>query len=180
MKKACYFQNCLKVYDVSEHEALDRAVSIYRCKFRTKIIPSESENVSGGDFDVWAFINDILDGEEASDFSFTDCVWEMTPVNVNRGPPRLQRGTDLVSYYIRAAAAWRHVKTYRSIKKIFKKKVKRMSFEKALKYAIEKKKFEILRKLGSPLVHVIVGDESESKQNNILEDDIFGAEALFF
>ena len=55
-----------------------------------------------------------------------------------------------------------------------------MSFEKALKYAIEKKKFEILRKLGSPLVHVTIGDESESKQNNILEDDIFGAETLFF
>ena len=55
-----------------------------------------------------------------------------------------------------------------------------MSFEKALKRAIQQKKFEILRKLGTPLVHVGVEDESESKWNNILEEDIHGAEALFF
>ena len=55
-----------------------------------------------------------------------------------------------------------------------------MSLQKALKYAIRQKNFEILRKLGSPAVHVAIGDESESKQNNVLESDILGAEALFF
>ena len=91
------------------------------------------------------------------------------------------RGITLVRYYAVVAAAWRHDKIYRSIKRVLKtKKVKSMSFEKALKYAIQQKKFEILRKLGTPLVHVTIGDESESKQNNILEEDILGAEALFF
>ena len=55
-----------------------------------------------------------------------------------------------------------------------------MSFEKALKRAIQQKKFEILRKLGVPLVHFGIGDESESETNNILEESIHGAEALFF
>ena len=55
-----------------------------------------------------------------------------------------------------------------------------MFFEKALKYAIHQKKFKILRKLGVPLVHFGIGDESESETNNILEEAIHGAEALFF
>ena len=55
-----------------------------------------------------------------------------------------------------------------------------MSFEKALKYAIQQKKFEILRKLGVLLVHFGIGDESESETNNILEEAIHGSEALFF
>ena len=55
-----------------------------------------------------------------------------------------------------------------------------MSFEKALKRAIQQKKFEILRKLGVPLVHFGIRDESESETNNILEESIHGAEALFF
>ena len=55
-----------------------------------------------------------------------------------------------------------------------------MSFEKALEYTIQQKKNEILRKLGVSPVHIAIGDESESKRNNILEEDILGAEALFF
>ena len=161
---------------------MERAVPFYRCKFRTKIIPPESDNVSGVGFDVWDFINDVLDGEHASDFRITnwDYSREISTGKLYCGATRIKRGVDLILYYMRTAAAWRHDKTYRSIKKILKKKVKRMSFEKALKYAIQQKKFEILRKLGTPLVHVGIGDESESKRNNILEEDILGAEALFF
>ena len=93
---------------------------------------------------------------------------------------RMLRGVELLSYYVVTAAAWRHDKTYRSIKKIVKKNIKHMSFEKALKRAIQQKKFEILRKLVVPLVHFGIGDESESERNNILDESIHGAEALFF
>ena len=91
------------------------------------------------------------------------------------------RGIALVRYYIVTAAAWRHDKIYRSIKKVLKtKKVKRMTFEKGLKYAIQQKKKVLLRKIGVPPLHITVGDESESKINNILERDILGVESLFF
>ena len=91
------------------------------------------------------------------------------------------RGIALVRYYVVTAAAWRHDKIYRSIKKVLKtKKVKRMTFEKGLKYAIQQNRYKILRKLGVSRLHITVGDESESKINNILERDILGAESLFF
>ena len=176
MKKACYFQK----KGLCESDSLDHAVSVYRWKYHPEIIPPAGTLISDEFFDVWAFINDVLNGEESCEDSFTHVTFEMTPANVKPGPQRLRSAVVLVSYYVRAAAIWRHTETYSDIKKIFKKKVKDMSFEKALKHAVEKKKFEILRKLGSPLVHVTVDDESETKRNNILEDDIIGAEALFF
>ena len=181
MKKVRYFQKILKVYDYSEPDALGRAVPVYRYKFRTKILQSKSDNDSSVRFDLWDFINDVLDGEHG-DFKIFD--WNFytkrSTGKIYCDTSRIHRGVDLISYYVITAVAWRHDKPYRSIRKILKKKVKCMSFEKALEYAVHKKNNEILRKLGVLPVHITIGDDSESKQNNILEEDILGAEALFF
>jgi hypothetical protein len=66
---------------------------------------------------------------------------------------------------MRNADAWRHDSIYRSIKKISKQKVKHTSLAKALKYAICRKKFEILR-----LVKLGRRDDDESDSDN---DDVF-------
>ena len=117
MKKARYFQKILKVYDFSEHDALERAVPYFRYKLRTKFLRPKSDKDSGAGFDVWDFINDVLAGEH-------DVTWKY-PRKISPGlfwgAPRMLRGVDLLSYYVRTAAAWHHDKTYRPIKKIMKK-----------------------------------------------------------
>ena len=123
MKKGRKFQKELKVYDYSEHDALLAAVPYYRYKLRTKILRPKSDKDSGAGFDVWDFINDVLAGEH-------DVTWKY-PRKISPGlfwgAPRMLRGVDLLSYYVVTAAAWRHDKTYRSIKKIMKKNIKQMS-----------------------------------------------------
>merc|ERR1712082_105435 len=73
---------------------------------------------------------------------------------------------------MRTADAWRCDDHYGSIWKIIKQKHKRMSLQKALKYAISQKKFEILRilKLGRP----DDDDESESDDDDEYESDYDG------
>ena len=102
------------------------------------------------------------------------------PAKINCGVPRIQRDVELVLYFTRVAAAWRHDKTYRYIKKIFKQKLNLCRSKKPWNMSLGEKKFAILRKLGGH--HVCKSSEVTiqiSKRNNILESDIFGVEALF-
>jgi hypothetical protein len=156
----------------SKYEALGRAVSKRRFLISDTLAsaadhPSDnsmessdndSSDGSDRDFDIWEFINDILDDENVS------------------GSARTKRGVELILFYMRNADAWRQDSIYRSIKKISKQKVKHMSLANALKYAICRKKHEILRvvKLGKRADT----DESESDNDDVFESDNDGYENL--
>ncbi len=116
----------------SKYEALGRAVSKRRFLISDTLASAavhssdnsmessdnDSSDGSDRDFDIWEFINDILDDENVS------------------GSARTKRGVELILFYMRNADAWRQDSIYRSIKKISKQKVKHMSLANALKYAI--------------------------------------------
>ena len=125
-------------------------------------MPSDDDSSDGcnREFDIWEFINDILDDENVS------------------GSARTKRGVELILFYMRNADAWRRESLYRSIKKISNKKVKHMSLQKALKYAISRKKFEILRMLKLMLGKTDENDESESDDDDESESDYDGYEIL--
>ena len=95
------------------------------------------------------------------------------------GSARTKRGIELILFYMRNADAWRHDSIYRSIKKISKQKVKHLSLQKALKYTICRKKFEILSMLDSPAeCDDDDTDESESDNDDVFESDNDGYEIL--
>jgi hypothetical protein len=163
MDTADYFQDMYCSH--SNYEALGRAVSKRRSVIRDKLALSakdtESDDGSDREFDIWEFINDILDDENVS------------------GSVRTKRGVELILFYMRNADAWRHDSIYRSIKKISKQKVKHnMSLQKALKYAICRKKFEILRMLKLSERDDDDTDESESDNDDVFESDNDGYEIL--
>jgi len=164
----------------SNYETLGRAVSKRRFLIRDKLAASakETENSMDGyasdnsmessdndssdgsdtEFDIWEFINDILDDENVS------------------GSARTKRGVELILLNMRNPDAWRHDSIYRSIKKISKQKVKHMSLEKALKYAICRKKFEILRLVAERDDDDT--DESESDNDDVFTSEIDGVKFL--
>ena len=145
----------------SNYEVLGRAVSerqgvihdILAASAEEAEMPSDDDSSDGSDreFDIWGFINDILDDENVS------------------GSARTKRGVELILFYMRSADAWRRDDHYRSIRKIIKQKHKRMSLQKALKYAISRKKFEILRMLKLMLGKTDENDESESDDDEYFE-----------
>ena len=156
----------------SNYETLGRAVSQRQNVIRDKLALSakepESDEAFDLEFDIWEFINNILDNENVS------------------GSARTKRGVQLILFYMRNADAWRHDSIYRSIKKISKQKVNHMSLQKALKYAIRRKKFEILG-----MFDTLSGrddddtdesesdsDKSESDNDDVFESDIDGVEIL--
>jgi hypothetical protein len=149
----------------ANYEALERAVSERQIVIRDKLALSardpEIDDASDLEFDIWEFVNDILDDENVS------------------GTVRTERGVELILFYMRNAEAWRHDSIYRSIKKILKQKVKHMSLQKALKYAIRRKKFEILRALATPAeCDDDDSDISDSDNDDVFESDIDGVEIL--
>ena len=125
MATADHFQ--AMYYSDPNYEMLERAVSERQIVIRDKLALSakepESDDGSDLEFDIWEFINDILDNENVS------------------GSTRTKRGAELILFYMRTADAWRRDDHYGSIRKIIKQKHKRMSLQKALKYAISRKKF---------------------------------------
>ena len=155
MKTAEHFRD---IYGKCEYEALGCAVSENQSVIRDKLALSAKVTQSDDDddefdwvFDIWEFINDILDGEifEAEN---PICSHVLT-----------KRGVELILFYMRNAEAWRRDNIYRSIKKIANQKVKHVSLQKALKYAIGQSKFEILLHLEKP-AEEDDNDESESDQ----------------
>ena len=98
-----------EIYSMDNYEALERAVSKRRFLIRDKLAASakETENStdgyasddsmessdnnssdgSGWEFDIWEFINDILDDENVSDSA------------------RTKRGVELILFYMRTADA---------------------------------------------------------------------------
>ena len=152
----------------SNYEALGYAVSkrqgvihdVLTATAEEAEMESDDASSDGSDreFDMWGFINDILDDENVS------------------GSARTKRSVELILFYMRTADAWRCDDFYGSIRKIVKQKRKRMSLRKALKYAISHEKFQILRilKLGRP----DDDDESESDNDDEYESDYDGYEIL--
>ena len=167
MDTADYFQDMYCSH--SNYEVLGRAVSERQGVIHDRLAASaevaemssddDSSDGSGREFDIWDFINDILDDENVS------------------GIARTKRGVELILYYMRNADAWRRDSLYRSIKKISNKKVKHMSLQKALKYTICRKKIEILRMV-KLLGRVDDDDKSESDNDDVSESDNDGYENL--
>ena len=168
MATADHFQDmhCLP----SNYEALGYAVSkrqgvihdVLTATAEEAEMASDDDSSDGSDreFDIWGFINDILDDENVS------------------GSARTKRSVELILFYMRTADAWRCDDFYGSIRKIIKQKRKRMSLQKALKYAISRKKFEILRILKHMLGKTDENDESESDDDDESESDYDGYEIL--
>merc|ERR1712131_538974 len=103
-----------------------------------------------GVFDIWEFINDMLDSENFD---------SETPLC---GHALTKRGVELFLFYMRNAEAWRRNHIYRYTWKIANQKAEHMSLQKALKYAIAQKKFDILVHLEPP--YSDDSDESESQK----------------
>ena len=144
-----------------------------------KLALLESCNDPDLEFDIWAFINNILDGEESSGSTEWDFCSEILTGKYFSGNARTKRGVELILFYMRNAEAWRHDNIYRSIKKISKQNVKHMSLQKALKYAVCRKQFHILEVLRTSAErdydHT---DNSRSESNNSERDndDVFESE----
>ena len=157
-------------YSIQDYEALECAVSKRRGVIRDKLAISPNEPESDDlKFDVWGFINDILDGEETSDDSDWDFSSEILTGKYFSGKARTKRGATLILYYMRNADAWRHDCIYRSINKILKQKVKHMTLQNALKYAIRQKKNEILR----AIAECNLDKSEESDNNDVNESNIY-------
>ena len=152
----------------SNYEALGRAVSkrqgvihdILAFSAEEAEMLSDDDSSDDSEFDIWRFINDILDGENVS------------------GSVRTKRGVELILFYMRSADAWRRDDLYRSICKILKQKVKHMSLQKALKYAISQKKFQIVRMFKQMPGKTGDNDESGSDGDDESESDNDGYEIL--
>ena len=67
---------------------------------------------------------------------------------------------------MRNAETWRRDRIYSSIRKILKQKVKKKTLQKALKYMIREKKFEILSKLD------VSAEHDNKPENNYHKSDI--------
>ena len=160
MKTAKRFRDTRGIRD---YEAVERAVSEKQCEIRDKLELSGKEPESSDSeeereewdtdtewidtewpFDIWEFINNILDGEDVS------------------GSTRTKRGVELVLFYMRNAEAWRRDHIYRGILKIVKRKRVELSFQEGLKYAIGQWEFDILLHFEHPFA--FDDDESESEQ----------------
>ena len=94
------------------------AVSYYRYKLRAKILQPKTTLRGDEPGNLWDFINDILDGERGDTWDYPKKVYP----GFFWGASRMLRGIALVRYYVVTAAAWRHDKIYRSIKKVLKTK----------------------------------------------------------
>ena len=147
---------------------MGRAVSEKQSEIREKLELSVKEPESDDDteleiglwtfnaefdwsFDIWEFINNILDAENFD--------------SENRlcGHAVTKRGVELILFYMRNAEAWRRTDIYRSMWKIAKQKSIGLTLQKALKYAIGRKKIEILSHFKNAFEYGD-DDKSESEQ----------------